>query len=60
LIASGQVTFGRPRAHLTLSAGYPFVLADADDDIGAKLVSLSGNVRMSKHVALVASIAPWT
>ena len=53
-IASGQVTFGTPRAHLTLSAGYPFLLDEqGDDEVGEMLVSVSGNVRVSKHVALI-------
>lgn len=53
-IASGQVTFGTPRAHLTLSASYPFVLDDdGNDEVGDMLITVSANYRMSKHVALV-------
>ncbi len=53
-IASGQVTFGTPRAHLTLSAGYPFLLdEDGDDEVGDVMISVSGNLRVSKHVAFV-------
>lgn len=52
-IASGQLTLGTPRAHATVSAGYPFVVDDYGEDHGEMLLTLSGSVRMSKHMALV-------
>jgi hypothetical protein len=52
-IASGQLTLGTPRAHLTLSGGKPFVMSDGESELGDVMTSISGNVRISKHAALV-------
>jgi hypothetical protein len=52
-IASGQFTLGTPRAHLTLSAGKPFIMEGDESEFGDVMTSVSGNVRISQHAALV-------
>jgi hypothetical protein len=52
-LASGQLTLGTPRAHLTLSGGYPFIVDDDDSYTGDLMMSVAGNLRMSQHSALV-------
>jgi hypothetical protein len=49
----GTVTLGTPDLHLGVSAGPPFVAGDAANDVGDFIFSVSGNVRVSEHVALV-------
>jgi hypothetical protein len=49
----GTVTLGTPDLNLGVSAGPPFVAGTAGNDVGRVLVSVSGNARLSEHVALV-------
>lgn len=52
-IASGQLTLGTPRAHATISAGYPFAFDEYSEQVGDLLITVSGSARLSKHLALV-------
>lgn len=49
----GTGTLGNDNAHLTLSVGKPFLLSRDESLQGDFLITASGNLRVSKHVALV-------
>jgi len=49
----GTVTLGTPDLNLGVSAGPPFVAGTAGNDVGKVLMSVSGNARLTEHVALV-------
>lgn len=52
-LAFATVTLGRPDLHLGVSAGVPFVVGDAENDVGDTVFSVSGVARVSRRVALV-------
>jgi len=49
----GTVTLGTPDLHLGISAGPPFVAGTDQNDVGQVIFSISGNARVSEHLALV-------
>lgn len=49
----GTVTLGRPDLHLGVSAGVPFVVGDAENDVGDAVFSVSAVWRASSRVAFV-------
>ena len=49
----GTVTLGTPDLHLGISAGPPFVAGTDQNDVGQVILSISGNARVSEHLALV-------
>lgn len=49
----GTVTLGTPDLHLGISAGPPFVAGTDENDVGRVIFSISGNARVSEHLALV-------
>jgi hypothetical protein len=49
----GTATIGTPDAHLSLSAGPPFLADGGESDLGGLLYSVSGALRVSDGVALV-------
>jgi len=49
----GTVTLGTPDLHLGISAGPPFVAGTDENDVGQVIFSISGNARVSEHLALV-------
>jgi hypothetical protein len=49
----GTLTLGTENAHLGISAGPPFALTRGSNELGKVIVSISGNVRVGRSLALV-------
>jgi len=49
----GTVTLGTENMHLGVSAGPPFAIGSGTSELGKVVVSVSGNLRVSRSIALV-------
>jgi hypothetical protein len=49
----GTGTWGNPDRHLSVSLGRPFALGSGESELGAFILTASGNLRLAKNFALV-------
>jgi hypothetical protein len=49
----GTATYGTPDAHVSVSLGKPFIVGSVGSSMGDALATVSGNLRVSQHAALV-------